>query len=341
MAEHIDLSQEARALSKRGSSDGGKARAARLSPQERRDIARTAAQARWGISVLPASHIGEMEIGHRTIACAVLDGGTRVINQGTMLSALGRARRAKGGDAGTVLFAANLNPFISPDLDEKLRTPITYTMPNGGRALGYPAQVLPEVCEVYLDARQAGKLLPAQQPAAVAAEVLMRGLARVGIVALIDEATGYQEVRARQELQRILEAYVQAELRPWIKTFPDEFFREIYRLQQWEYKPGTSKRTPYVGKLINKYVYEQLPPHILDELRRLNPRNPSGNRTFKHFQFLSPDTGNTHLNQQISTVTTLLRVARTKQDFEDMFERAFPPPQGRLPLVIEAPSPTD
>jgi len=63
---------------------------------------------------------------------------------------------------------------------------------------------------------------------------LIRGLARVGIIALVDEATGYQEVRARQELQRILEAYVQAELRPWIKTFPDEFFKEIYRLQGWE-----------------------------------------------------------------------------------------------------------
>lgn len=334
MAEDRELSQEARAMSKRGSSDGGKARAARLSPDERREIARSAARARWGVSVLPASHIGEMEIGHRTIACAVLDGGTRVISQGTMLTALGRARRAKGGDAGTVLFAANLNPFISPELEEKLKNPITYTMPGGGRALGYPAEVLPEVCEVYLDARLAKRLFPAQEPAAEAAEILMRGLARVGIVALIDEATGYQEVRARQELQRILEAYVQAELRPWIKTFPDEFFQEIYRLQGWEYKPGTSKRTPYVGKLINKYVYEQLPPHVLDELVLRNPRMPSGHRAFKHFQFLSPDTGNSHLNQQISTVTTLLRVARDKQDFEDMFERAFPPAQARLPLII-------
>ncbi|MGB8391932.1 P63C domain-containing protein [Mycobacterium sp.] len=282
-----------------------------------------------------------MEIGHRTIACAVLDDGTRVINQGTMLTALGRSPRPKGGDAGTVLFAANLEPFISDDLEEKLRTPITYRMPNGGRALGYPAEVLPEVCEAYLDARERGALLKSQQPAATAAEILMRGLARVGIVALIDEATGYQEVRARQELQRILESYVQAELRPWVKTFPDDFFREIYRLQGWEYKSGTSRRTPYVGHLINKYVYEQLPPHVLDELRRRNPRNASGNRSYKHFQFLTADTGNPHLNQQISTVTTLLRIARDKNDFEDLFERAFPPAQPRLPLVIEDRAPQD
>lgn len=335
MADETDISQEARALSRLGSSQGGRARATRLSPEERSEIARTAARARWGLTVLPASHIGEMEIGHRTIACAVLEDGTRVINQGTMLTALGRSSRAKGGNAGPVLFAANLEPFVSKELEQQLDNPIAYSMPNGGRALGYPAAVLPEVCEVYLDADQEGKLLKSQYPARDAALILMRGLARVGIVALIDEATGYQEVRARQELQRILEAYVQAELRPWIKTFPDEFFREIYRLQEWEYKPGTSQRTPYVGKLINKYVYEQLPPHVLDELRRRNPRNASGNRSYKHFQFLTADTGNAHLNQQISTVTTLLRLARDKADFEDLFERAFPPPQERLPLVIE------
>lgn len=128
---------------------------------------------------------------------------------------------------------------------------------------------------MYLDARAAGKLNTKQQSVAAAAEVLARGLARVGIIALVDEATGYQEVRARDELRRILEKYVQAEFRPWLKTFPDDFFREIYRLQGWEYKPGTSKRIPYVGKLVNKYVYEQLPDGVLDELCRLNPRTES------------------------------------------------------------------
>jgi hypothetical protein len=84
---------------------------------------------------------------------------------------------------------------------------------------------------------------------------------------------GFQEVRARRELQRILQAYVQAELRPWIKMFPDEFFEEIYGLEGWEYRPGTSKRTPYVGKLVNRYVYEQLPPGVLDNLRRPEPKD--------------------------------------------------------------------
>jgi len=288
---------------------------------------------------MAAPWTGSLKIGDREIVCAVLEDGTRVINQATMLTALGRNRRAKSDDAGNVvLFAANLQEHISPDLSRTLARPIAYALPGGGRALGYPAEVLQQVCEVYLSAREQGDLLKSQESAALAAEILMRGFAAVGITALVDEATGYQEVRARDELEQILEAYVQAELRPWVRMFPPEFFQQVYRIQGWQYKPGTSKRTPYVGVLINKYIYEQLPPGVLDELRRVNPRTDSGHRAHKHFQFLTQETGNVHLDRQISTVTTLMRISNSKEEFKELFERAFPPPQQRLPLVLDPPA---
>ena len=163
----------------------------------------------------------------------------------------------------------------------------------------------------------------------------MRGLARVGITALVDEATGFQEVRARDELQKILEEFVQAELRPWMKRFPDEFFKQIYRLNGWEYRPGQSKRTPYVGKLVNKYIYDQLAPGVRDELQRLNPKNEKGNRSHKHHQHLTEGTGMTALDRQISTVTTLMRISESKEQFEDLFEKAYPPAQPKLPLILD------
>lgn len=335
-----DVSKGARALSRRGASAGGTARAARLSPEERSAIAQEAAAARWGNAAVPAPDNGDLQIGDRAIKCAVTEDGTRLISQESFLTALGRAPKAKGGTGvrgsrvPAFLSASNLQPYISRELQE-MADPILYAPRTGGRAFGYRAELLPLVCEVYLDARADGRLLKSQEPAAKAAEILARGLMRVGIIALIDEATGYQETRARNELQKILEAYVKAELRPWLKTFPDEFFKEIYRLQGWEYKPGTSKRTPYVGKLVNKYVYEQLPPGVLDKLRELNPRSPRGYRPHKFFQFLTADTGNPHLDKQISTVTTLMRISNNKTEFEDLFERAFPPVEPRLPLVVD------
>lgn len=340
MAKHHDnpASAQASALGKLGASKGGRARAQRLSSEERSEIARRGAIARWGNTVPRAPFTGELKIGDRVLSVAVLEDGTRVINQSTMHTALerrGGARRGPGARGLPLLSALNLQKYIPDELRRMAEEPVGYQMPGGGRSLGYPAEILPLICDVYLEARTEGDLTKNQMPVAKAAEILTRGLARLGIVALVDEATGYQEVRARDELQTILEAYVAAELRPWIKTFPDEFFEQIYRLQGWEYRPGTSKRTPYVGKLVNKYIYEQLPDGVLKELQRRNPRNQGGYRAHKHHQLMTVDTGSVHLDRQISTVTTLLRIASSKRDFESMFERAFPPSQQRLPLVID------
>ncbi len=90
-----------------------------------------------------------------------------------------------------------------------------------------------------------------------------------------------------------------------------------------------------MGKLINSYIYDRLPPGVHDELRRRNPRTPKGYRVHKHHQFLA-NRGNEHLDKQISHVMLLMRIAKNKAEFEDLFERAFPSPQLRLPLVIEA-----
>lgn len=320
---------------------GGLARAERLTPEERSAIAREAANVRWGNAIPAAPYTGALRIAGREFDCAVLEDGRRVINQKQIDSMFGRtggARRGPGARGLPVLSALNLQKFITSELHDIAEDPVRYTMPGGVRAFGYPAEILPLVCEVYLEARQEKGLTKSQEKVADAAEILLRGLARVGIVALVDEATGYQEVRARFELQRILEAYVAAELRPWIKTFPDEFFKQIYRLQGWEYRPGTSKRTPHVGKLVNKYIYEQLPPGVLDELRRRNPKNERGYRAHKHHQLLTPETGNRHLDRQIATTTTLMRISNSKAEFMALFERAFPPAQPRLPLIIDVPA---
>ncbi len=327
-------------------SKGGKARAANLSPDERSEIAAKAAEARWGAVLPQATHSGELVINGRTIACAVLQNGKRVLTQETFLTAIGRAAKAKAG-TGSVrlvdglppfLVADNLKQFISDELKQST-TPIVFRTVKGGRAYGYDAMLLPMVCEVYVNARDDGKLLKGQEHIAEACYILMKGLARVGIIALVDEATGYQEQRANDELARILELYVQEEYRPWTRTFPEEFFRQIYRIHSWPYKPGTAKRTPFIGHLINKYVYGELPPGVLADLRRLNPVTDRGYRKRKHFQHLTADTGNEHLDRQIMTVITLMRISDTKEELERHFARAFGKPaqpiQQRLPLVID------
>lgn len=328
-------SESARDLARRG----GHARAAKLGPEERKAIAAEAAAARWG-NVHVTESTGEIQIGDLRIACAVLDDGTRVVSQSTVLQALGRnpekSRRSRGSSElrAPFLLANNLQPFIDERLRE-LDEPIPYRVAGeSGRSLGYKAEMLPLVCLVYMDAAKAGVLDSKQAGAAAAAEILYRGLATIGIVALVDEATGFQERRERDALRKILEAYVSAEFRRWVRVFPDEFFEQIYRLQGWEYDKNSSKRPGYVGKLINRYVYDVLPAGVTEELQRVNPKNERGNRARRHHQHLTADTGNVHLDRQISTVITLMRISNSNSEFEDLFARAFAP-QLRLPVVID------
>ena len=228
-----------------------------------------------------------------------------------MLKALGRSSWPKVGDAGKVLFAANLQPFVSDELAETLRRPVTYRLPSGQRALGFPAEILPQICEVYLEARQQepSPLYYNQRRAADAAEILVRGLARVGIIALVDEATGYQEVRARDALAKILEAYVEKELQPWVRTFPPDFYRELFRLRGLEYPGSTVRRPQYFGVITNDIVYRRLAPGVLEELKRVQLRDAQGRPKHKLFQRLTENVGYPKLREHLGSVVTLMKLS--------------------------------
>ena len=253
MAAKHGVNEHAREMAKVGASRGGHARADILTADERKEIARHAALARWeqgDAGLIPrATHVGNIKIGDNEISCAVLENGKRLLTQETFLAAVGRARKARGGRGSVRLaegkeeglppfLSANLLPYIS---DEALRfpSPMVFRTPRGAKAYGYEAALLPKVCEVYLKARDEDGLLPNQEHLAHAADILMRGLAHVGIIALVDEATGYQDYRARDELNLILEKYIAEELRPWTRHFPNDFFKEIYHLHKLAVlKPG-------------------------------------------------------------------------------------------------------
>jgi len=228
---------------------GGQKRAERLSPDARRTIAQVAAEARWnrvaedtGEARLPrATHPGNLKIGNLEIPCAVLEGGTRVITQRGMFVSLGMNKNPSKGQSTidnrpAFLSAKNLTPFISEELVRSWN-PIPFRLPKGSGgyrgniAFGYDAKILPLVFHAYIDAYEAGKLTRAQIHIAKACKIVERAFSVVGIVALVDEATGYQDERPRDELSRILEAYISPELMPWTRMFPNEFFKQIYRIQ--------------------------------------------------------------------------------------------------------------
>jgi hypothetical protein len=339
-----DSSDAGSLLSSLGAAKGGEARARKLSPERRREIAQAAVEARWakaGKKPLPrASHTGELKLGKITIPCAVLEDGTRVLWQQGFLRAIGRTGRAaesaiKDEDESlqlpVFLRADNLKSLISSELLEASK-PIPFRgsgiiSARGGVAYGYKAELLPQVCTVFLDAADEDLLRPNQRHIYRQCKLLVRGLAVVGITALIDEATGFQDDRAKNALAKILEQFIAKELRPYVKTFPADFYKEMFRLRQWKWPelPADQRKRPIlVGNLTDNVVYDRLAPGVKQRLKELIGRDESGRLKKKMFQRLTEEIGDPKLKEHLASVVALMKAADTWPQFIAMIDRALP-----------------
>jgi hypothetical protein len=323
-------------------SRGGIARAARLSPEERSAIAKKAASSRWHEELAQAvcgSPDKPLRIADIEIQAYVLEDGTRVLSQGGFLEALGRHRKANVRREGieenvpAILQGKAIRPFISQGTIEKSR-PITFRTPQGVRANGYRAELLTAVCEIYLKAREAGQLPKNQGHVARQAEILVRGLAEVGIIALVDEVTGYQELRAKDALTRILEAFIAKELQPWVKTFPDDYYRQLFRIRGLTYPTDPIKRPQYFGTLTNNVIYQRLAPGVLQELKRVTRRADSGRAKDALFQRLSTNAGYPKLLGHLGSVVTLMKLSPDWDPFMEKLNQIHPKYNVTIPMLL-------
>lgn len=314
-----------------GKARGGKARAAALSADERRTIARQGARARWeGVKTPRAMHEGVVRIGAAEIPCYVLENGHRMLSTRGIMKALGRAWRGRkytGTELPVFLEAKNLKPFINNDLSPVL-TAIEIRTPRGAISEAFKAEILPAVCDIYLQARHGGALTDAQAPVAMQCEILVRALAGVGIIALVDEATGYQHIRPQDALQAYLEKVISRELAAWAKRFPDEFYENIYKLKGWPW-PGMAKnRYSVVGTYTTDLVYDRIGPGVTKELEARSPKDERGNRKNKLHQWLTDDIGHPMLAQHMHALVMFQRLALASgfgwNRFVKMVDQAMP-----------------
>ncbi|GHS97037.1 hypothetical protein FACS189421_03150 [Bacteroidia bacterium] len=285
---------------------------------------------------LQLTHSGKIDLGGTTISCAVLEDGRRVLVDRSVALALGK----KGGGAywqakkdgkdlegraflPEYISATYLQPYISSDLRAKLQNPIVYSNKKGEEFVSIAADCLPLICDAWITARDEGGLTLAQARTAEKAYQLMKAFSIIGITALVDEATGYQEVRDKKALQDLLDSLLLPTASKWAKTFPDNFWKEMFRLRRWEWQGMKINRPSVVGKYVTDIVYSRLAPQILLELENRNPRT-NGYRKSKHHQFFTPDLGHPALTQRISTLIAFMQAASNWEDFMRSVNRAFP-----------------
>jgi hypothetical protein len=303
-----------------GKAKGGFARADALSSEERKSIASNAARARWG-NLPRAIREGKLTLLGRSVPCAVIEGEIRILNQAGFLRAIGRARSPKAGtgiqstvdDLPFFLQAKALRPFISDELAMSTK-PVSYLSESGNTETGYNATLLTAVADVYLkyrdDCLKNGKPVPEKYRHIIeTCDILIRSLAGVAIVALVDEASGYQEIRPQNALQAYLEKLIAKELAAWAKKFPDEFYENIYKLKNWPW-PGMKKnRYSVVAYYTRDLVYQRIAPSLLEELEKKSPKDDKGNRKNKLHQWLTEDIGDPMLAQHLHSLIMFQRLA--------------------------------
>ncbi len=338
---------------------GGHARAASLSAGERSAIASDAAKRRWAerptTSTIPhvlEGYKSELNLAGVKLPCAIVEGPNGIqrilsengITNGILGTRSGASKRLKKaaleGGAPVPLFVAprQLKPYINNDLLDGPLTPVDYT--DGERTVrGYDASILVEVCNIWLRAREAGALQKQQLAKAQKAELLTRALAKTGIVALVDEATGYEKVRPQNALQEYLALIVRKELAAWVKKFPDEFYENIYKLKGWKW-PGMGKnRYSVVGHYTNNLVFDRMAPGLLTELKTKAPKDQSGHRPDRMHQWLTEDVGNPMLAQHLHSLMMFQRLAIANghgwQRFLHSVDQVLPRRGDTLPLPFD------
>ncbi len=317
--------------SKQAGSKGGKARAKILSPAERTEIARKAVRARWDKvkeengeetgdlapetgekSTGPFSMFrGPLQLGNLEIECHVLNDLRRVLTQREVVRVLSGGRES--GNLGRYI---SRNPIV-PDNFGQGKT-ISFKIPGSSNlAIGYEATLLIELCDAYLQARDQGMLKKSQLKLAMQAEIVMRSCAKIGIIALIDEATGFQRIRDKRALQMKLQAFVAEEMQEWALMFPDEFWIELARLEGIKYSPRN--RPIRWGKYVMAFVYDAVDKDVGRELRKKNP-NPHFMKN--HHQWLKKH-GREKVNNQLQRVIGMMSTCADMQEFRKKFDYVF------------------
>lgn len=286
-----------------------------------------------------------LQLGELSIPCYVLEDGTRVFSGRGIQKILG-STATSGKWLEKFVNSDEISPYlavkktgISSVLD-KLSSPIKFYRPSAGgsqsETYGYEVTLLIDICDAIISSSETGKFN--DESIIKNANIIIRAVAKVGIIALVDEATGYdkEKKRAKDELQKFLTQFLSDEASKWVKTFEDSFFEMIYKMRGWNWNM-TNKRPGVVGQWINNIVYERIAPLTLSTLNDKNPKNEKGYRKDKHHQFFTEDIGKPKLKEYLASVEALGRASNYNWDiFMELLDRAFPKqPQKIIDIEIE------
>jgi len=287
------------------------------------------------------THQGQWKINDDiSIDCYVTDREFRLLS----LRGTARAMNLVGGGSGALLRnlkAKWIQPYLSVQLKEWVHGASNNKLPkisgiSGPAFIPFEATLFVDVCMAYIEARNDGILTKNQGEIADRLLRIISGFAKGGIIALVDEQTGYQEVRAKNAILEIINAFVSPQLLPWQKRFPDIYYQELFRLNGWKYTSESIKKKPkIIGKWTKKLIYGALPHGVLAELEQNTPINSKGIKTAKLHQSLTPEIGHPALMAQIYMVVGMFGSHRNMKEMLNSFESKVSRDKGQQEFLFD------
>ena len=267
--------------------------------------------------------------GWPEIECHVLDDERRVLSARGMVAALnGVGPKNAHSDRSIARILGESSGF---ELGPRIR----FAIPGAPPGLGYPAELLPKICAAITDRALEGKLHRKQQHIAAQARRIEKALANVAIVALVDEATGYQAQRAPGSLARLFAEYLLPEPGDWSRTIPEDLYVHLARLYRHEYTAGQARRPLFFRSWTWRFVYGFLPAPVRAEIQARSQKLPPHRGGPRHHQRLTAGAREV-LTAHLIRLTTVVRQSATVEDFHMRFGAEFR--GGPLQLSFPAPS---
>lgn len=277
---------------------------------------------------------GPLRLGKWQVNAYVLDSGMRLISRKDSFSIFSSEPEHIKNELSSLVKHPSMRDLPNSVAAMAFLDPQKFVDNSGKTIEGTDAESVVAVCRFFLRAREY-KLIDTRIASTLAqvAESLIVSIAHVGLAALIDEATGFQQIREKNALQALLDQYLRKELAVWAKRFPDEFYMQIFRLKGWDWQGMRINRPGVVGMYTRDIVYARIAPGVLVELERRNPSDGHGKRTDKHHQWLTDDIGHPALQQHLYAVIGLMRASSSWSQFNTLLKRSFPRKGDQLDLL--------
>lgn len=300
-----------------------------LSPADFVDVPPPPAPDLGGLPI--ARYAGILSLGSADVSAYVLSDGQRVISRVSAATALSGVKQ--GGDLESYVGAESLRPFMRARLEDEL---IHFHLPGveHKQVSGITSQAFLAICRGYHAAYNANALTTdRQREIALQAINFLAACAGVGLDALIDEATGYQYERADDALRIKFAAYLEEEMRPWEKTFPDELWEQFGRLTGWQ--GSIHNRPKYWGKLVNEMVYDCLDSDVYQWLKSNAPAPRHGQN---YHQWLSSQYGLKKLVEHLWMLIGMASACQTMDELRHRMALKFGKQSVQLRLYIDPPN---